>query len=1188
MSKHHQPDQATPNQPPADYYQQVLQSFLTATSDAVYRMSADWRQMHQLSGKSFLLDTATTNSSWLQQYIPPPDQQQLQTIIEEAIVAKKPFELEHRVIRADGSLGWTFSRAIPLLDKQGEITEWFGTASDITGQKQAQEALAQSEEKYRMLFNSIDEGFVEMEMVMDEAGRVLDWRWLDYNPAFERMSGLTGKKGQLFSEIVPKLEPEWAQRYGHVVATGESLRFELPVVGLDSWFDIFVSRIGEEGDRKVVCVFTNITARKRQEANLAFLAEVSQDLALVTDIDQTMNALGQKIASYLGLSATSFAELDEEANPETLTAVISHGWYRDDVPGHLGTYRMDEFMTPEVMQLCLAGKAVIIRDVFEDPRTNGEQYAGLHIGSFISMPLVRDGKWRFLLVLYRSEAHDWSQEEIELTRELTTRIWTRLERARAEADLQASQTRFESIANLVPDLLWDSQPDGSTYWYNQRWLDYTGQRYEEAIGWRWTDAVHPDERAASAKRYQEAVTTGQSLRQEHRIRRHDGAYRWFVVNTYPLKDQTGQVVKMYGAATDIHESRLYEEALQESEKRFRLAIEATELATWEWNLDTDQVYWNEQHFRLFGMEPRQGPLRSEEFMRHVHPQEQDRIKHLLEQAIAERSIYEAEFCAVLDDGAQRWMSGYGRITEEQDGRPVKMSGVMFDVDDRRRTQDALRQSKERLQKALSIQTVGVIFFDRQTRIGATNEAFLAMSGVSQHDIDQRSVSLIELTLPPWRPLCQQAMSELMTEGRSQPHEKELLRPDGTRWWGLFAGSRLSEDEFIEFVLDVTERRRAEDALREADGRKDEFLAMLAHELRNPMSTLRSGLQILTITDGKDQTSSDTITMMNRQTDHLVRMVDDLLDVSRISQGKIELKTQRINLVEVVAQAAESIQTLYQEQGRRLHLDLPTTPIYLEGDATRLSQVVTNLLTNGVRYTGERGQVWLSLIHEAGIPGGQQATLQVRDDGIGLAPDQLSAIFDLFVQVDNSLARSKGGLGLGLTLVKRLVELHGGRVEAQSEGIGAGSTFRVHLPTLTTASESIPTPAEGNSAQVAAQRILVVDDNADAALMLSVLLRLKGYEVHSRQSGQAGLEAVEQLKPGVVLLDIGMPGMDGYETARAIRQQSGGRDIVLIALTGYGGDEDKQRAREAGFDEHLIKPVDLGVLTALLTKLLPAD
>ncbi|SFE88892.1 hybrid sensor histidine kinase/response regulator [Spirosoma endophyticum] len=373
--------------------------------------------------------------------------------------------------------------------------------------------------------------------------------------------------------------------------------------------------------------------------------------------------------------------------------------------------------------------------------------------------------------------------------------------------------------------------------------------------------------------------------------------------------------------------------------------------------------------------------------------------------------------------------------------------------------------------------------------------------------------------------------------------------------------------------------QAAQVMQQADQRKDEFLAMLAHELRNPLATVRSGLAILAVSQEPGPMTEKAVGMMNRQVNHLVHMVDDLLDVSRISRGKIELKTERVNLVVLVQQAIESVRSLFQ-QGRRLHVELPTGPIYLAGDATRLAQVVTNLLTNGARYTDEQGSVWLRLHHQDG-----EAILVVRDNGIGLPADQFSSIFELFTQVDNSLARSKGGLGLGLTLVKRLVELHGGRVAAQSAGLDQGSTFTVHLPTVAVVTGGTRKPIAETPGKAGVLRILVIDDNADAAMTLGMLLKLKGYEVHTRTSGRAGIEAAEQGQPEAILLDIGMPELDGYETCRQIRQQPWGQHIVVIALTGYGQEEDQQRTQAAGFDGHLVKPVDLTVLLNLMAKLL---
>ncbi|WP_220472645.1 PAS domain-containing protein [Spirosoma foliorum] len=382
--------------------------------------------------------------------------------------------------------------------------------------------------------------------------------------------------------------------------------------------------------------------------------------------------------------------------------------------------------------------------------------------------------------------------------------------------------------------------------------------------------------------------------------------------------------------------------------------------------------------------------------------------------------------------------------------------------------------------------------------------------------------------------------------------------------------------------DITRRKATEEVLRESDRRKDEFLAMLAHELRNPLAPVRHALQVMTLDAEQNESMSSVLAVMSRQVDHLVRLVDDLLDVSRINQGKIVLQPALLDLGIVLAHAVESVQSLYESLSRELTVVLPTEPLQVLGDATRLTQVITNLLTNGARYTLEGGQVWVDLALVD-----NQVRLRVRDNGIGLAADQQERIFELFAQVDNSLARSKGGLGLGLTLVKRLVDLHGGRVEVRSDGLGKGSEFLVYLPGFTGSAQALPILPDSNLSPSPGRRILVVDDNPDAADTFALLLEMSGYKVDVRYNGQQALEAAEHLQPEVILLDIGMSGLDGYETARLIRQQPWGRDLILIALTGYGQADDKRRSREAGFTGHLVKPVSLEAVTELLDSILPS-
>ena len=366
-------------------------------------------------------------------------------------------------------------------------------------------------------------------------------------------------------------------------------------------------------------------------------------------------------------------------------------------------------------------------------------------------------------------------------------------------------------------------------------------------------------------------------------------------------------------------------------------------------------------------------------------------------------------------------------------------------------------------------------------------------------------------------------------------------------------------------------------------RKDEFLATLAHELRNPLAPIRNALQILKMPQLEAQTVELSRDMMERQVYHLVRLVDDLLDVSRVMRGKITLHRERVELASVVARAVETAQPLIASQGHELTVRLPEESLLLDADPVRLAQIVGNLLTNSAKYTEPNGRIWLTAQRE-----GNETVLRVRDTGIGMEPEMLSKIFDLFVQVDHAATRSQGGLGIGLTLVKNLVEMHRGTIQAYSEGLGKGSEFVVRLPLMIDADRESPVEPEGAQPQqlvsVSGLRLLVVDDNKDAADSLAMLLRLRGHEVQVAHDGPAALEMVKDYCPEMIFLDIGMPGMDGYEVARQLRQMSGLEHVVLAALTGWGQKEDRRRTREAGFTFHLVKPVDPDGLEKLLAKL----
>jgi signal transduction histidine kinase/ActR/RegA family two-component response regulator len=378
---------------------------------------------------------------------------------------------------------------------------------------------------------------------------------------------------------------------------------------------------------------------------------------------------------------------------------------------------------------------------------------------------------------------------------------------------------------------------------------------------------------------------------------------------------------------------------------------------------------------------------------------------------------------------------------------------------------------------------------------------------------------------------------------------------------------------VSVKVDISDRKKVEEAIREADRRKDEFLAMLAHELRNPLAPIANALTLLRADETDAETGSWALEMMERQVEHLVRLVDDLLDVSRITRGKIELKKEPVELNTVLEQAVETARPLILAQRHQLSVSLSRMPVSLEADRVRLSQVVSNLLNNAAKYTPPCGHIWLSGHLEHG-----QAVIRVRDNGIGIAPDTLPHVFDLFTQADRSLDRSQGGLGIGLSVVQQIVHLHGGTVSVTSKGAGQGTEFEVRIPHCERSAEP---NAPWRPGSITPRRVLVVDDQTVQAQVVARMLRkFWGHDVRVAHDGCAALDAAQEFQPEVILLDIGLPGMNGYEVVQQLRSRPGFHDTFIVALSGYGHQDDRRRSQEAGFDKHLVKPASAATLEML--------
>jgi PAS domain S-box-containing protein len=558
--------------------------------------------------------------------------------------------------------------------------------------------------------------------------------------------------------------------------------------------------------------------------------------------------------------------------------------------------------------------------------------------------------------------------------------------------------------------------------------------------------------------------------------------------------------------------------------------------------------------------------------------------------------------AFMESCGPGWMDI--RMTTK-DGREVETSWASVRLDDERwigigidrtarsRAEDVLRASEQRFARFMQHLPGLAWIKSLEGRYAYVNDAAAAAFGQPKSELYGRSDEEIFLpeTAAQFR---ENDRLALEAEGGRMTIET-LEQADGTHYSMVSKFPIPGPDGRVAWIggmaFDVTEMRRAERALaesearlRDADRRKDEFLATLAHELRNPMAPIRNAVQVLRLRGSKEPEAEEVLDMMERQVEHMVRLVDDLLEVSRITLGKIELRRQRVELSQVVKSALESSRPALEEAGHRIDVVLPAEPVYLMGDPVRLSQILSNLLHNAGKYTEREGTIALRAHLKDGA-----LVVSVRDNGVGIAPEMLPHVFEMFTQVDRSRGQSRGGLGIGLTLAQSLARMHGGTVEAASEGLGKGSEFRVRLPILEVgaAEETAARERRARAAPEGGLRILVTDDVADSADSMGMLLRLWGHDVSVAYGGEEALEAVERERPDVVLLDIDLPDIPGLEVARRIRSQEPARDLHLVAMTGYGQREDRRRTQEAGFDAHLVKPVDPKELKKLLASLVRA-
>lgn len=758
------------------------------------------------------------------------------------------------------------------------------------------------------------------------------------------------------------------------------------------------------------------------------------------------------------------------------------------------------------------------------------------------------------------------------------------ERKRVGQKLRESEQKYRTAVEMNPQIHWTANADGTIVDISERWMKTTGLSEQEALGEGWTTVQHADDLPELVVAWTHSVETGIPYEMEHRVHHVGGEYRWMRSRAFPRRDASGQILGWHGTTEDIHERKLAELALDQSHRQFRDLADAIPQIAFIADGRGMLVYVNRRWTEYTGLRMCGGHLVTE-LWSVVHPDDLASLRESWGHCEKTGQAYEQQ-CRLrrAEDADFRWFLCRAVPVRDESGRVVRWFGTSTDIEDQKRSEQAIRDS-ERIYRAIGESMLyGVWVCDAEGRNIYSSDSFLRLVGMTQEQCSEFGWGQAlhpdeaEHTIAAWKE-CVRTQGTWDTEhsfkgvdgqyhpilGRGVPVRDESGRV--TRWAGI--------------NLDIRRLKDAEHELREADRRKDEFLAMLAHELRNPLAPIRYAVSLMGMSEDDRDSLRWARDVIDRQVRHLSTLVDDLLDVSRITQGKITLSKAPVAIDTFIQSAVESSRPLIESRHQSLDITIPGEPILVDGDSTRLSQVVMNLLNNAAKYTPEGGH--LSLVV---VPENDQVAIHVKDDGEGIPSEMLGKIFDLFTQVSRSIDRSQGGLGIGLTLVRRLLEMHSGTIEARSEGLGRGSEFIVRLPLISKAGshEDIQDAGEHAPRRIRRpRRVLVVDDSLDAVDTLTRLLTRLGHEIASAHDGPSALETARAFRPEVVLLDIGLPGMDGYEVARALRDEPALDGISLVAMTGYGTSSDRSRGHDVGFDAHLVKPVELEALAAILDR-----
>ncbi len=1031
---------------------------------------------------------------------------------------------------------------------------------------------------------SITDGFMRLDR---------DWRVVYVNAEAERINQRSRSEtlGKPFWELWPAtIGTTLEAAYRRAVAEQVPVEFENHYEPWDRWFAIKGYPASDGG---LALYFRDVTDRKKTDAFLVGQKRVLEKVATDTPLADVLAALCTIIEEQDPRLSCSLLLLDDDRKRIKVGAGPS---LSPDYQRFLDGMRIEPpYLGPCGMALH-TGEAVVVEDAATDTRwpASWRETVSRHgLRSCRTTPvLAPDGTTLATFAVYRQQPGDPTPSDARIITAAVHLARIAIERKRAEELVRTSEERLRIALNTGKLGSWDldlatghlDRSDGCSHNFGLSPDDPLTQD-------RLFELIHPGDRERVRASVHQAIDTGADYDAEYRTVWPNGETHWISVRGRAIYADGGQPVRMVGVTLDITERKQAEEEARKVQEIFKLVHGIGQIGHWEWNSATDENKWSPEIEALYGLAPGTFGSTYDAWARLVHPDDLPQAAAALERAL-ETGKYFTEFRVIWPDGSIHWLEARAYVFKDDNDKLTRIMGVNMDVTERKRVEEALRESDERFRMLADNipQLAWIADVHTDGQVNWFNQGWLEYTGTTLEEMKGSGWKAVHH--PDYVERVALKFEQHVKQGLEWEDTFPLRRHDGEYRWFLSRTKVIRDDSGTVVRIfgtntDVTQQRQMADELRrlaaelsEADRRKDEFLATLAHELRNPLAPIRNGLQLIRLANGRADVVEQARAMMERQLTQMVRLVDDLMDVSRITRGKVELRTERMELATAIHDAVEASRPLIDERGHELTVALPDQAIPLDADPTRLAQIFANLMNNAAKYSDRGARIRLTV-----EPRGSEVVIAVKDTGIGIPPDKLRSVFDLFTQVDRSMEQAKSGLGIGLSLVKGLVEMHGGSVEARSEGPGKGSEFIVRLPTLSAASNEGPVIEEKSGAAAAPRRrILVVDDNHDAAVSLAMMLKIMGNDTRTAHDGLEALDAAAAFRPDVILMDIGMPRLNGYEACRRIREQPGGGNVIVVAQTGWGQDDDKRQSSEAGFDFHMVKPVDPTALEKLLAGL----